>query len=318
MVTGGLGFIGSNLVHKLVELEANVLIIDCVMPNQGGNPFNIHSIRDKVKVYFVDIRDKRAMNKLVKEQNFIFNLAAQLSHIRSMTDPFTDLDINCRGHLTLLEACKKHNRGVRIVYTGTRGQYGRVKYLPVDEKHPMKPIDTNGITKMAGEQYHLLYNDAYGIRSSSLRLTNTYGPRHQMKNCEQGFVNWFIRKAIDGETIKIFGEGKQKRDLNFVSDAVSAILFVGAINSSAGKVYNIGSGVSTSITDIAKWIVEIAGNGSYEFTPTPKDRTIIEVGDYFSDITKIKKLGWSPQIGLKEGLEKTIEFYTKNREKYWN
>ena len=318
MVTGGLGFIGSNLSRQLVELGAKVLIVDSLVPWQGGDLFNIHEFRDKVRVNFSDIRNKQAMNQLVQGQDFIFNLAAQTSHVGSMEDPFVDLDINCRGHLTLLEACKNFNPKVKITYTGTRSQYGKIKYLPVDENHPLNPTDTNGITKLAGEQYHLLYHNAYGLKSVSLRLTNTFGPRQLMKHAGLCFVSWFIRLAMDGETITIFGDGTQKRDLNYVDDVVSAILLVAADDASYGRVFNVGSGVGITIKELTDLIISVAGIGSVNFVPYPEERKAIEIGDYIADITKIKELGWSPRIELEEGLKRTIRFYEKYKDNYWN
>jgi nucleoside-diphosphate-sugar epimerase len=318
LITGGLGFIGSNLARKLIELGANVTIIDALLPNGGGNLFNIHGIEEKVKLTTADIRNASIMDQIVKEKEYIFNLAAQLSHASSMDDPFTDLDINCRGHLTVLEACRKHNPEVKIVYTGSRSQYGKMLYMPVDEKHPINPTDPNGISKHAGEQYHLLYSNVYGIKAVSLRLTNTYGPRHQMKHSKQGFVGWFVRLAIDNSTIKIYGDGKQLRDLNYIDDVVSALLMVAADDKANGEVFNLGSGSPTSLINLAKLIVKIAAKGKYELVPYPKDVKKIEIGDYVADIMKIKNIiGWEPRVALEEGLRKMIEFYEKNRSKYW-
>jgi UDP-glucose 4-epimerase len=318
LVTGGLGFIGSNLARKLIELGANITIIDALLPNGGGNLFNIHGIEEKVNLITADIRDASTMNKLVKEKEYIFNLAAQSSHPSSMDDPFTDLDINCRGHLTVLEACRRHNSGAKIVYTGSRSQYGRILYMPVDEKHPINPTDPNGVSKHAGEQYHLLYNNVYGIKTVSLRLTNTYGPRHQMRHSRQGFVGWFVRLAMDNNKIKIYGDGKQLRDLNYVDDVVSALLMVAADDKADGEVFNLGAGSPTGLTNLAELIVKIAAKGGYELVPYPKDAKKLEIGDYVADTGKIKKMiGWDPRVALEEGLRKMIEYYDENRQKYW-
>ena len=318
LITGGLGFIGSNLAHKLVTLDANVVIVDSLIPRYGGNMFNIAGIEDKVKVNIADVRDESGMNQLVKGQAYIFNLAGQVSHLDSMTDPYTDLEINCRSQLTILEACRKNNDKVKIIFAGTRGQYGKADYLPVDEKHLMHPTDVNGINKLAGEWYHILYNNVYGIRACSLRLTNTYGPRQMMKNNRQTFLAWFIRLAIDNEKIKIFGDGKQKRDFNYVDDVVDAFLMAGASEKANGEVYNLGSGKPVSVIDITKKLIEIAGSGSYELAEWPKDKKKIEIGDYYADFSKIKNaLGWEPETGLEEGLEKTIGYFKKHKDKYW-
>lgn len=317
LVTGGLGFIGSNLAYKLVELGANITIVDAMIPNVGGNLYNITEIKDKVKLNFADIRDGNAMNQLVKDKDYIFNLAAQLSHTESMKDPFSDLDINCRGHLILLEACRKFNDEVKIIYTGTRAQYGKILYNPVDEKHPINPTDANGITKHACEQYHLLYYNVYGIKTTSLRLTNTYGPRHQMKHKEQGFIGWFIRQAMDNEEIKIFGEGQQLRDINYIDDVVDALL-TAAINDKAyGDAFNLG-GCPISLLNLVKLIIEVVGRGTYKLIEYPQEWEKIEIGDYIADVTKIKKaLGWEPKTDIEEGLIKTVRYYEKNKPNYW-
>jgi len=318
LITGGLGFIGSNLAYELVELGASVLIVDSLLPGCGGNIHNIDGIKEKVTLNISDIRDSSSVCHLVRGQDYIFNLAAQLSHVDSMADPLTDLEINCRGHLNLLQACREHNRTVKIVYTGTRGQYGRIHYTPVDERHPMNPTDANGITKLAGEHYHLLYNRAYGIRTTSLRLTNVYGPRHQMRHSRQGFIGWFIRQAMDGQTIQIFGDGGQLRDFNHVDDVVAALLMVATSEKADGEVFNLGSGTPISLADLVESVLRIVGKGDRKFVPYPEDRKQLEIGDYIADITRIRKmLGWGPTIQLEAGLESTVQFYKANRDKYW-
>jgi len=316
LITGGLGFIGSNLAIELAGLGARLTLVDSLLPMCGGNPFNIDPVKEKVKVETADIREKEKMEKLVAGQEIIFNLAGQLSHVDSMTDPLNDLDINCRGNLTLLEACRTKCPDAKIVYTGTRGQYGKAQYLPVDEKHPLFAMDVNGINKTAGEQYHLLYNKVYGMETVSLRLTNTYGPRHQMRNSKQGFMNWFIRIAMDGGTIRIFGDGSQRRDYNYVDDVVSALLFAAESGSTKGEVFNLG-GEHASILEIAKTIVSSAGTGSFEAVPYDGNHKIVEVGDYIADYGKIKKLGWKPRTALEAGVKKTVSFYKKHKEMYW-
>ncbi len=319
LITGGLGFTGSNLAHKLVELNAEVTIVDSLIPQYGGNIYNVNDIIDKIRLNIADIRDSYSMNFLVQKQDFIFNLAGQVSHVSSMKDPLTDLEINCRAQISILEACRHNNPDVKIVFAGTRGQYGRVSYTPVDEKHTLQPIDVNGINKVAGEQYHLLYNNIYGIRATSLRLTNTYGPRQSMKNSEQSFLNWFIRLAIDGERIKIFGDGEQKRDFNYIDDVVRALLMVAGSDKSNGEVFNLGSWKPISIIEVTKLLLEVTKTGSFEFVPFPEDRKKIEIGDYWGDFSKIRTFfGWEPNVTLKEGLEMTVKFYLKNKDHYWN
>ena len=318
LITGGLGFIGSTLAYRLVEYQANVLIVDSLIPEYGGNLLNIKGIEDKVKVNIADVRDNYGMSYLVKGQDIIFNLAGTLSHIDSMKDPFTDLQINCVSQLSILEACKKNNLNVKILFAGTRGQYGKAIYLPVDEKHPMNPIDVNGINNIAGEWYHILYYNAYGIKACSLRLTNTYGPRHQMKHSKQGFLNWFIRLAMDNQDITIYEPGTQKRDFNYVDDVVEAMLLAIAADKSNGEVFNLGSGEPISVNDIAQKVVEIVGSGRIKLIPYPEEKKKIEIGDYYASFTKINQtLGWNPKTPLEEGLRKAVDYYKKYKNFYW-
>jgi len=318
MITGGLGFIGSNLAHKLVELGANVLLVDSLIPDYGGNLFNIAGIRDKVKVNIADVRDENAMNYLVRDQNYIFNLAGQVSHIDSMNDPYTDLEINCRSQLSILEACRKSNPTVKIVFAGTRQQYGKPQYLPVDEKHLMCPTDVNGINKMAGEWYHIVYNNVYGIRATSLRLTNTYGPRQLMKHNRQGFIGWFIRQAIDGKEIQIYGDGQQVRDLTYVDDVVDAFLRAAANDKTNGEVFNLGGLEPINLLELTQMLLEITGTGSYRLVPFPEEKKKIDIGDVYCDYTKVKKvLGWEPQVSLREGLKKTVRYCREYQQHYW-
>lgn len=318
MVTGGLGFIGSNLAHKLVEFGANVSLVDSLMPDYGGNLFNIHGIENKVSVNISDVRDENNMRLLVKGQDYIFNLAGQVSHLDSMKDPFTDLEINCRAQLSILEACKKNNRDAKIVFTSTRQVYGKPDYLPVDEKHLLHPIDINGINKMAGEWYHILYNNVYNIKTTSLRLTNTYGPRLLMKHNRQGFVAWFVRQAIENDEIKIFGDGNQIRDFNYVDDVVGALLLVGAKDETSGKIYNLGNTERMCLREFVRVLIDVCGSGTYTIVPFPEEKRKIDIGDYYGDFNKIKKeLGWEPVIFVREGLERTIEYYKKYSKYYW-
>jgi UDP-glucose 4-epimerase len=318
LITGGLGFIGSNLAHALVELGAKVTLVDSMIDDYGGNLFNIAGIQDKVKINIADVRDESGMCYLVRGQDFMFNLAGQVSHIDSMHDPYTDLEINCRSQLSILEACRKFNQEVKIVFAGTRQQYGRADYLPVDETHLMHPVDVNGINKMAGEYYHILYNNVYGIRACSLRLTNTYGPRLLMKHDRQGFITVFVRKAIDGEEIKIFGDGKQRRDYNYIDDVVRAFLMTAASSNTGGQVYNLGSREVVTHLQFVETLIDIVGKGSYTIVPFPEEKKRIDIGDYYGNYEKIyKTLGWEPKVGLREGLEKMVAFYRKHKEHYW-
>lgn len=317
LITGGLGFIGSTLAYKLVAFGCRVIIIDALIPEYGGNLFNIHGIEDKVKVNISDVRDRTSMNYLVCGQDFIFNLAGTLSHIDSMNDPFTDLEINCVAQLSILEACRKYNPKVKIIFAGTRGQYGKSDYLPVDERHLMHPTDVNGINNIAGEGYHILYNNVYNLAACSLRMTNTFGPRHQMRHHRQGIINWFIRQIIDGTKIKLYGDGKQIRDTNYVDDVVEALLLAMASEETNGEVYNLG-GFPINLEDIVQKMLTIYGQGDYELIPFPPESKQIEIGDYIADYSKFKKAtGWTPQIDIDEGLKKTFEYYGKYKRYYW-
>lgn len=317
LVTGGLGFIGSNLAYRLVDMGAKVTLVDSLIPQYGGNIHNIAGIEKKVTMNIADVRDQHSMNYLLQGKDFMFNLAGTLSHIDSMNDPYTDLEINCRSQLTILEACRKFNTKLKIVFSGTRGQYGKAEYLPVDEKHPQKPTDVNGINNMAGEWYHILYNNIYGIRATSLRLTNTYGPRHQMKHHKQGIINWFMRQIIDGNEVKIFGDGRQIRDTNYVDDVVDALILSALSEKTNGEVYNLG-GSPISLVDIVGLMIKINGSGKFTLVPFPPDSKVIEIGDYVADHTKITKaLGWEPRTSLDDGLKKTLRFYRENKAYYW-
>lgn len=318
LITGGLGFIGSNIAHVLAGRCAELTLVDSLIPQYGGNLFNISGIEDKVRINIADVRDSSSMDYLVREKDIIFNLAGQVSHLDSMLDPFTDLEINCRSQLAILEACKKHNRDVKIVYAGTRGQYGKIERLPVDEDHPERPTDVNGINKMAGEWYHILYNNVYGIRACSLRLTNTYGPRHHMRTSRQGVLSWFIRLAIDGKRIQLFGGGEQQRDFNYIDDVVEAFLMAASSDAANGHVFNVGSGVGTSLREAAEVAVRIAGQGSVEVVEFPPEKKQIEIGNYCADTRLIQRtLGWKARTSLADGVRKTVDFFRANRLHYW-
>ena len=318
LITGGLGFIGSNLAHALARQCAELTLVDSLIPGYGGNLFNISGIEDHIRVNIADVRDESSMDYLVRGKDYIFNLAGQVSHIDSMRDPYTDLEINCRSQLSILEACKKNNRGVKVVYAGTRGQYGKVDKLPVDENHPQRPTDVNGINKMAGEWYHIVYNNAHDIRACSLRLTNTYGPRHHMRTSRQGVLSWFVRLALEGKEIQLFGGGEQQRDFNYVDDVVEAFLLAAASDAANGEVFNIGAGVPVSLRQAAESCVKIAGTGSVVPVEFPPDKKRIEIGNYYADASKAERiLGWRPRTSLREGLARTVEFFRQHRDHYW-
>ncbi|MDI6764007.1 MAG: GDP-mannose 4,6-dehydratase [Thermodesulfobacteriota bacterium] len=318
LVTGGLGFIGSNLSARLVELGAKVTIVDNMMPRLGGNLFNVKEIMDHIQINFSDVRDEHSMDYLVKDQDFIFHLAGQVNHVDSIRNPIQDLDINCRGTLVLLESCRKYNREVKVIFSGTRGEYGASVKLPVAEDHPTNPKGIYAVTNLSAEKMVLVYDDVHKISGTCLRITNTYGPRHQMAHDEYGVLNWFIRKAIDDELIPVFGDGHILRDFLYVDDLVDCFLQVAAYQAAFGEVFNLGTGIPISFIDLAKKIVEVAGSGKVAFTEFTKERKEVEPGDYYTDISKVRKVvGWTPKTDLNEGLKKTIEFYRKYRKEYW-
>ena len=319
LITGGLGFIGSNLARSLVSQGANVTLVDSLIPQYGGNRFNIDDIQNKVVVNVCDVRDTFAMAHLIQGKDYLFNLAGQTSNLDSMTDPHTDLDINAAAQLSILEVCRKENPDIKIVFASTRQLYGRPDYLPVDEKHPIRPVDVNGINKLAGEWYHLLYNNVYGIRACALRLTNTYGPGMRVKDSRQTFLGIWIRLLLEGKPIKVFGDGKQLRDFNFVDDCVEALLLAGENNNANGKVYNLGSSEIIGLSDLAEIMVNLGVSGNYELGPFPADRKAIDIGDYYSDYSLItKELGWVPKIDLKKGLKRTLNYYRAHFSHYWD
>jgi len=317
LITGGLGFIGSMLARRLVELGAHVTLVDSLIPIYGGNMRNVAGIVEQVKINIADVRDEYSMDYLVQGQDFLFNLAGQTSHLDSMRDPYTDLEINCRAQLSILEACRKHNPGLKLVYASTRQIYGKPDYLPVDERHPLHPVDVNGINKMAGEWYHILYNNVYGIRASALRLTNTYGPGMRVKDTRQTFLGIWIKQLIDGEPIQIWGDGTQIRDFNYVDDVVDALLLCAVTSAADGQIFNLGSDETINFRDLAALMVEIAGSGQYEIKPFPPERKAIDIGDYYADYRLIQgRLGWRPKVALRTGPRRTLEFYRAEKEHY--
>ena len=318
LITGGLGFIGSNLAIRLVDLGAEVTVVDSLIPGYGGNRFNIAPIADRVSVNVSDIRDEHALPQLLEGRDVIFNLAGQVSHIDSMERPREDLEINCAAQLSLLEAVRRVNPGARIVFAGSRQQYGRPLFLPLTEEHPLHPIDVNGINKTAGESYHLLYHEVYGLQTVSLRLTNTYGPRMLMQHARQGFIAWFVRRAVEGAEIEIFGDGRQLRDFNEVEDVVEAFLLAGASDRAIGRVFNLGHPEPVSLLELTETLLDVAGGGSYRIVPFPEDRARIDIGSVYADPSRIREeLGWAPRVPLREGLARMVEYYREHRGEYW-
>jgi UDP-glucose 4-epimerase len=317
LITGGLGFIGSNLARRLADAGARVTVVDSLIPDYGGNRFNLAGYEGRICIDIADVRDPYSMRALVGGQDVIFNLAGQVSHIDSMTDPLTDLEINARSQLSILEACRYENPGVKIVYAGTRQQYGKPRYLPLDEDHLQSPTDVNGVNKLAGEWYHIVYHTAYGLRTTSLRLTNTYGPRQLIKHNRQGFIGWFIRQAVEGQAIQLYGDGSQLRDLTYVGDVVDAFLLAGSTEAANGRVYNLGGPAPISLYDLACQIVELAGKGEVRCVPWPEERKKIDIGDVYSSYARIEnELGWRPATPLREGLAHTLAYYGEHLARY--
>jgi UDP-glucose 4-epimerase len=313
-----MGFIGSTLAIRLVGLGANVTIADAMIPDYGGNLFNITSVRDRISVNYCDIRDANAMNWLVREKDFVFHLAGQVCHITSLTDPFPDIDMNIKGTTVVMEAVRHHNPQATVIYTGTRGQYGSSVKLPVNEDAPTNPKGIYEISNLTAEKIIRVYNDTHGIKSVLLRITNVYGPRAQMKHSRFGVANWFVRLAIDGETIRVFGDGKILRDFLYVEDCIEAILIAAMKEEAIGEIFNVGVDQPTTFLELARTIIDVAGSGRWEFAPFSPERAAQEPGDFYSDITKIRtRLGWSPHTPLGEGIRKSVEYYRKNKSFYW-
>jgi len=318
LITGGLGFIGSNLAIKLVDLGADVTLVDSLIPTYGGNLWNVEPIKDKVRINISDVRDPHAMKYLISGQHFLFNLAGQTSHVDSMENPETDLAINTQAQLQILEACRHYNPEVKVVFASTRQVYGRPREIPVREDHPLVPVDLNGVHKLAGEHYHRLFNDIYGIRSVILRLTNTYGPRMRVIDARQTFLGIWIRRLLEGLPILIFGDGSQLRDYNYVDDVVNAMLLAAKADDCCGEILNLGSREVFSLTETAKVFLKLFPDGEINYVPFPNDRARIDIGDYQGDFSKIyNELGWSPDVSFEDGLRKTLEYYRDNRDMYW-
>ena len=318
LITGGLGFIGSNLAIALVDAGAQVTLLDAMLPGHGGNLFNIGPVKNRVTVNFADIRDEHSMNYLVRDKDFIFHLAGQNDHVLSLTDPYPDIDINVKGSVVLLEACRKFNPDVRLIYTGTRGEYGSVEKLPAAEDTPINPKGLYELSSVTAQRVFKIYNDNHGVSSITLRITNVYGERAQMLHSRFGVANWFIRLALDGEVIKVFGDGSILRDFVYVGDCVDAILDSACTPDAYGEVLNVGDNKPSSFLELARVVTEVAGSGSWELAPFSAERAAQEPGDYYSDISKIRRIvGWEPATALQDGVGRTVDFYRKSREHYW-
>lgn len=319
LISGGCGFIGSMLARKLVQADAHVTLIDSLLPLYGGNLANIADIRSRVWLNISDVRDRHAIAQLIKGQHYLFNLAGQTSHVDSMTDPFTDLEINATAQLSILEAARKFNPTIRIVFGSTRQLYGRPQYLPVDERHPIVPVDINGIHKFAGEGYHMLYQKVYGIPSTCLRLTNTYGPGMRVKDARQTFLGIWLKLTVTGKRFAVFGDGEQRRDFNYVDDVVEALMLAATKESAIGQVMNLGSAEVVSLKLLAEKLVRANGGGGWDLVPFPDDRKAIDIGDYFGDWSSARELlGWHPTVDLDSGLSRSLQYYRARGTEYWD
>ena len=316
LITGGLVFIGSNLARRLVDADSQVTLVDSLIPEYGGHLFIIAGIEDRVRVNSSDVRDEHSMKYLVQGQDYLFNLAGQTSHMDSMQDPQTDLEINVRAQLSILESCRKYNPTVKIIFASTRQIYGKPDYLPVDEKHPLRPVDVNGINKMAGEWYHILYHNVYGLPTCALRLTNTYGPRMRIKDARQTFLGIWVRLLLEGKSFEVWG-GEQLRDFSYVEDTIDALLLTAQSDEANGKVFNIGGEPVVSLLETAQLLVEANGGGEFAVRTFPAERKRIDIGDYYADDRLLRgAVGWRPQTPLAEGLAKTVEYYRAHLNEY--
>jgi UDP-glucose 4-epimerase len=308
-VTGGVGLIGSALARRLVQLGARVLLIDNMMPEGGAHFANIAAIRDRVKVEVADIRDAEAMRRLLNGQDFLFDLAAQTSHLDSMKAPFDDLAINATAQLQLLETCREIVPAIVIVHAGTRQIYGRPRYLPVDEAHSLNPTDVNGVNKMAGEAFHLMFHSAYGLDTRSLRLTNVYGPGMRIKDARQNFLGIWLRRVIEGDAFEVWG-GEQRRDMVFVDDAAEAFLAAAVNPETRGKALNVGGDAPYSLAEIAAAMIAANSGGRYELKEFPPERKRIDIGDFVTDDRQFRTLAdWAPRTTLAEGLKRSLDYY---------
>jgi len=315
LITGGLGFIGSNLANRLAKAQAEVTIVDSLVPDYGGNLFNVEDSKN-LTINISDIRDKHSLKWLVHEKDYIFNLAGQTSHLDSMHDPLTDLEINAAAQLYLLEAVRHENPAAKIVFASTRQIYGKPQHLPIGEDHPLEPTDVNGIHKMAGEKYHFLYHNVYGLWCSALRLTNTYGPRMRIKDARQTFLGIWLKLAIQKKPFEVWG-GAQLRDFSYVDDTIDALLAIACNEAANGEVYNIGGDQVYSLETTAKILSELADDAPFLVKAFPAERKKIDIGDYYANDEKLRKmLGWAPNTSLVEGLKSSLSYYREHLEQY--
>lgn len=317
LITGGAGFLGSNLAQALVAGGDNVTVLDAMLPLYGGNEFNLAGIREAVEFIQGDIRDKDLVDKLVRGRDLIFNFAAQVSYIDSKDQPFLDLDINGRGHLNVLEAAREHNPGVKILFSSSRLAYGKILTTPVSEEHPTNPLSIYGIHKLLGEKYYRYYAETFGLNTVSVRIPNPYGPRQQMKHSKYSIVGWFVRQALEGKEIQIFGDGSQERDYMYIADIVTAFLAL-AEKGGSGEVYNIGTHERIRFVDMVDAVLAAVGGGTKRHVPWPQHYEKNETGNYVADTSKIEKLtSWQANVSLQDGIRQMVEYYKRSKEHYW-
>lgn len=317
LITGGLGFIGSNLARQLVKQGAKVTILDALLEPYGGNQFNIRDIADQVEVINGNILNEELVTDAVRDTDYIFHLAGQVGYQDAKQKPFIDLEFNGRGNLILLEAVKENAPNARILFSSSRLVYGKIKETPVTEEHPTQPLSLYGIHKLLGEKYYGYYAHNFGIHGMSMRIPNPYGPRQQMKHSKYAIVGWFVRQAMEGKTIPIFGDGQQLRDYIYIDDIVRAMMEL-IIKGKAGEAYNIGSGQGITFTEMVDEVIKAVGQGDKEFVPWPEDYEKNETGDYIAELSKIEQItDWQPRNTLQQGLQKTVDYYRQNQHHYW-
>ncbi|HEU5237780.1 MAG TPA: NAD-dependent epimerase/dehydratase family protein [Pyrinomonadaceae bacterium] len=309
LITGGLGFIGSNLARQCLALGAKVSIYDCLDPRSGGNIFNAHDIKDSVEIIFNDIRSFEGLSAAIVDKELIFNCAAYTSHPKAMQDPLIDIDVNCKGVINLLEAARRSNPRAKIVHIGTSTQIGRMRFEPVTELHPEFPVDIYSANKGVSEKYVLIYASAYGMRTTVVRLANVFGPRSNIKSSDFGFINYFIGLALQGKELTVFGKGEQLRNISYVEDCTSALIMASQNEATNGEVFFAAADQQYNVAEIAREITSVIG-GTVKFIDWPKDREVIEIGDAVISNKKIKSaLEWTPRYDLNSGLIKTRDYF---------
>jgi UDP-glucose 4-epimerase len=318
LITGGLGMLGSTIATKLVKLGANVTVLDALLPGHGGNKFNVNDVLDHIEIVIGDIRDKELVETVVDNKDIIFNLAAQVNYTESVKNPYLDLDINCNGHLNILEACRKSTVKPLVIFSSSRMVYGKTKEILIDESHETNPLMPYAIHKLTGEKYHLMYWKDFGVPCMIVRIANPYGPRQQMEHSGYGILNWFIKLAMSNNEIQIFGTGEQMRDYVYVEDICNAMIKLAEKDNHYGNIFNLGSGEGTSFKEMVNTIVDVVGRGSIQYVDWPQNYSNVETGDYISNIEKLKSyIDWFPDFNLRTGIAKTFEYYVQYKKNYW-